>query len=155
MSRPWLAGCLASLLSLPAAAAEPAALVFENVWVRAMPPFQTVTAGYFTVTNRSASAVAIVGARCNVAKKAEVHATRMVDGVTRMEPVEALAVAPGERVEFTPGGLHLMLFDIPYRLVADDDVRICLQLVSGEETCADAEVRRDGETRATAGNHQH
>jgi copper(I)-binding protein len=139
----WLAGFVAILLSLPCAAEEPKGLVFENVWVRAMPPFQTMSAGYLTITNRGDTAVAIVGASSNVAKKVELHNTRMIDGMMRMEPVEALALAPGERVELTPGGMHLMMFDVSFKLVPDDDVRLCLKLSSGEEACANAEVRKE------------
>jgi copper(I)-binding protein len=151
--RRWLAGLAAILIALPAAAEHPKGLVFENAWVRAMPPFQTVSAGYLTVTNRSDTAVAIVAASSNVAKRVELHATRMVDGMMRMEPVDALALAPGEQVEFSPGGMHLMMLDVAFPLVVGDDVQLCLQLASGEKACTNAEVRKEGEA-AAAGDHQ-
>jgi copper(I)-binding protein len=152
--RLWMAGFTAALMSLPAAAEQDKGLVFENVWVRAMPPFQTVSAGYFTLTNSGDTAVAIVAASSNVAKKVELHATRMIDGMMRMEPIKALAVAPGEQVQLAPGGMHLMMLDVAFRLVPDDDVQLCLRLASGEEVCTDADVRKDGETTAP-GDHQH
>ena len=153
MRRLTLASLIATLLSLPVAAQQNKGLEFENVWVRAMPPFQTVSAAYLTLTNHRDSAVAIVGASSNVAKQVELHATRMIDGMMRMEPVQALPLAPGERVELSPGGTHLMLFDVKFRLVPDDDVRLCLQLASKEEVCTDAQVLRDGPSAAAG--HQH
>tara|TARA_R110002124_G_scaffold246878_1_gene411975 strand:- start:280 stop:732 length:453 start_codon:yes stop_codon:yes gene_type:complete len=143
-----------SLLPMAAVAEQNSALEFEDVWVRAMPPFQPNSAGYLTVTNRGDVAVAIVGASSNVAEKVELHTTREVDGLMRMEKLEGLAIAPGERVELAPGGKHLMLFGLAFRLVPGDDVQICLQLVSNEEVCTDAEVRMSGESSDSA-DHQH
>ena len=38
-------------------------------------------------------------------------------GVFRMERLDGLAIAPGERAELAPGGTHLMLLGLAYRLV--------------------------------------
>ena len=149
-----MAALAASLFSLAAVAEQDATLEFENVWVRAMPPFQPNSAAYLTLTNRGDVAVAVVGASSNVAESVELHTTREVDGMMRMEKLQGLAIAPGERVELTPGGKHLMLFGLAFRLVPGDDVQICLQLVSGDEVCTDAEVRMSGDT-PDAGDHQH
>ncbi|MEZ5574039.1 MAG: copper chaperone PCu(A)C [Halioglobus sp.] len=154
MRRVWAVGLVAILLSLAVEAEQKTNVEFENVWVRAMPPFQTNSAGYLTLTNRGDTAIAIVGASSNVAEKVELHTTRKVDGLMRMEPLEALAVAPGERVELAPGGMHLMMFGLAFRLVPDDDVRLCLQLASGDEVCADADVRKNAEAPDSA-DHQH
>jgi copper(I)-binding protein len=144
----------ASLFSLAAVAEQNTSLEFENVWVRAMPPFQPNSAAYLTLTNRGDVAVAIVGASSNVADSAELHTTRNVDGLVRMEKLQGLAVAPGERVELAPGGKHLMLFGLAFRLVPGDDVQICLQLATKDEACADAEVRMSGDTPDSQ-DHQH
>ncbi len=149
-----MAALTACFLSLAAVAEQDTALEFENAWVRAMPPFQPNSAGYLTLTNHGDVAVAIVGASSKVAEKVELHTTREVDGLMRMEKVNSLALAPGERVELTPGGKHLMLFGLRFRLVPGDDVEICLQLVAGDETCTNAEVRMSGETPDSQ-DHQH
>lgn len=151
MNKIWMVALVASLFSLAATAEAETSLEFENVWVRAMPPFQPNSAGYLTLINRGESAVAIVGASSNVAESVELHVTREVDGLMRMEKLQGLAVAPGERVELTPGGKHLMLFGLAFRLVPGDDVEICLQLITDEEVCTDAEVRKSDDTS----NHQH
>lgn len=154
MSVKWLPGLAAMVLSLSAAAEQQKNIEFENAWVRAMPPFQTTTAGYLTLTNRGESAIAIVGASSSVAEKVELHNTRMIDGLMRMERLEALAVAPGERVEFAPGGMHLMMFGVSFRLVPDDDAQLCLRLASGEDVCVDATVRDNGGPTGS-NDHQH
>jgi periplasmic copper chaperone A len=137
----FTAGLAAALLSLPVTAQQPK-LEFENVWIRAMPPFQPNSAGYLTITNPGDVAVAIVGASSNVSDKVELHTTRKVDGLMRMEPLDVLVVAPGERVALAPGGTHLMLLGLAFRLVPGDDVRLCFRLATKEELCADAEVRK-------------
>ena len=154
MSRIWLAALAATLVSVAAVAEQNTSLEFENVWVRAMPPFQPNSAGYLTLTNRGDVAVAIVGASSNVSDSVELHTTRKIDGLVRMEKLQGLAVAPGERVELAPGGKHLMLLGLAFRLVPGDDVELCLQLVTEEEVCTDAEVRMSEDT-SDAQDHQH
>jgi copper(I)-binding protein len=154
VSTVWIAALVASVFSVAAVAEQNTALEFDNVWVRAMPPFQPNSAAYLTLTNSGDNAIAIVSASSNVAKAVELHTTRKVDGLVRMEKLQGLAIAPGERVELAPGGKHLMLLGLAFRLVPGDDVQICLQLASGEEVCTDAEVRMGSEEPA-AQDHQH
>jgi copper(I)-binding protein len=141
--RIWLVVVAAGLFSLPAMAEKNPGLKFENVWVRAMPPFHPNSAGYFTLTNNRDTAIAIVSASTNVSEETELHTTRKIDGLMRMEQLDGLAVAPGERVELVPGGTHLMLFELAYRLVPGDDVVLCLLLASEEIVCTPAEVRKN------------
>lgn len=166
MIKTWLLAFIAGLLS-PAlwaddspADAEPefvriepgkSGIDLENAWVRAMPPFQPNSAGYLTIVNRRETAIAITGASSSVARKTELHTTRMVDGLMRMEKLNGLAVAPGERSELEPGGNHLMLLGLAFRPVPGDDITLCLQLLTREEICTRADVRHDGE--APAHNH--
>ncbi len=154
MIRVWVVALVAGLASLTALAAQDTSLEFENVWVRALPPFQPTTAAYLTLINRGEIAVAIVGASSNVADKVELHTTRKVDGLIRMEPLQGLAVAPGERVQLAPGGTHLMLLGLKYMPAPGDDVRLCLQLASGAEACTAAEVRSGG-AAPDAQDHKH
>lgn len=154
MGKVFLVALAASLLSLAAWAEQNTAIEFEDAWVRAMPPFQPNSAAYLTLINRGDAAVAIVGASSNVADSVELHTTREVDGMMRMEKLDGLAVASGERVELKPGGKHLMLLGLAFRLVPGDDVQICLQLVTEEEVCTDADVRMSDNTADSQG-HQH
>lgn len=154
MIKVWVAALAAGLASLTAVAAQDANLEFENAWVRALPPFQPNTAAYLTLINRGDVAVAIVGASSNLAKTVELHTTRKVDGLMRMEQLPGLALAPGERVELAPGGTHLMLLGLEYMPAPGDDVQLCLQLAAGGEVCTTAEVRASGDAANTQ-DHQH
>jgi len=149
--RVWMAALAAGVLA-PVAAAEPdEALELKSAWVRALPPFQPNTSAYLTLVNSGEAAVAIVGASSDVAEKVEIHRTREVDGLMRMEQLDGLALAPGDQLELAPGGTHLMLLDLAYMPAPGDEVRLCVQLASGGEVCTVADVRKSAEAQG----HQH
>lgn len=155
MIKVWIFAVMAGLLSSVVVAQSNANLELRNVWVRTLPPFQPNTAAYLTVINHSGVAVAIVGASTDVSEKVEIHTTRQVDGFMRMEQLNGLALAPGEQLELAPGGTHLMLLGLAYMPIPGDEVRLCLQLASGDEVCAQADVRKDGEGSAAQDQHHH
>jgi periplasmic copper chaperone A len=148
----WMAALAAGLLSLSAVAAQDSNLQIEDAWVRALPPLQHNTAAYLTLVNQGEVAIAVVGASSPVAKKVQLHTTRKVDGLMRMEQLQGLAVAPGERVVLAPGGTHLMLLELAYMPAPGDDIQLCLQLAGGSEVCTTAEVRTD---EPDTQDHQH
>ena len=129
-------------------------LVITDAWVRAMPPNMKNTAAYLTVTNESEQATAIKGATADAADKTELHTTRQVDGLMRMQKLEGLALASGETTTLEPGGTHLMLLGLTYSIEPGDEVEICLQTATGPETCATAIVSK-GSDRSSGQNHQH
>ncbi len=147
MARTLLTTVVASLLAIAAQAQD---VYLQDAWVRALPPVKKVTAAYVTVVNDSDAAVAIVGGSADAAGRVEIHRTREVDGLMRMEPVPGLALAPGERLELAPGGTHLMLFDLRYMPQPGDTVELCLQLSGGAEVCTEADPRK-----SAGGEHDH
>jgi len=143
------------LFALGAVLAAPAVadfLTLEDAWVRALPPTQSVTAGYLEVTNTGEDAVRIVGAAADGAGLVELHESRSEDGAMRMVPVAVLPLAPGESASFEPGGLHLMLKDLERMPAPGDSVRLCLITDDGEPSCTEAPVRRDA---PAPGDHPH
>jgi hypothetical protein len=67
---------------------------------------------YFRLHNGSGKSDRLLKLRTSVAASASVHRTEIVEGMARMREVSVLHVAPGERVEFAPGGLHVMLMGL-------------------------------------------
>ena len=96
--------------STAAQAAGP--IVVREAWSRATPGGAKVGAGYLVVENTGAAADRLVGAEAEVAGRVEIHQTSESGGVSRMQPVDAVAAAPGGRIEFRPGGHHLMLVEL-------------------------------------------
>ena len=155
-----IAVLLAGIMSLAVAgeqADQDTMLDTENAWVRALPPGQPNTAAYLTLVNRGEAVVVVESASANVADKVEIHTTRSADGLVRMEQLQSLEVAPGERLALSPGGTHLMLLGLEAMPVTGDTVQLCLQLSSQSEVCTSADVRKSSDTSDSQNgqHHQH
>ena len=155
-----IAVLLAGIMSLAVAeeqADQDTMLDIENAWVRALPPGQPNTAAYLTLVNRGEVVVVVESASADVADKVEIHTTRSADGLMRMEQLQSLEVAPGERLALAPGGTHLMLLGLETMPVMGDTVQLCLQLSSQSEVCTSADVRKSRDTSDSQNgqHHQH
>lgn len=149
----FLLRCLILIfLSLTSALAAAAPTV-RDAWVRALPPTQPVTAAYATVTNTGAEAIQLAGASIEGAGRVEIHTTREVDGLVRMQQLSTLPIAPGETVSLEPGGSHFMLFDLEAMPRPGESRRMCLIFEGAEELCIDAIVRKSAATDHS--HHQH
>jgi len=83
-----------------------------GAWSRAMPPTAPTGAVYFTVENTGQQPDRLLGAYTQRAGRTELH-THIHEGeVMRMQQVDSVELPAGSRVEFKPGGNHVMLFDL-------------------------------------------
>jgi copper(I)-binding protein len=142
---------LALLTSAPSAWSTDGLLLLEGAWVRALPPTQSNTAAYLTLINNSDRQVTVTGAYSPVAQSAEIHTSREVDGLMRMEQLQQLPIAAGTREALMPGGKHLMLLGLDRMPMEGERVELCFTLARGEAVCTAAEVRR----QAASNGHQH
>lgn len=99
------------------------------------------TAAYFTLENRSDRADRLVSVASPVARRAELHESRVENGVMRMRPVEGIAVPAGGSVRLEPGGLHVMLMELSEPIAEGRRVPLTLTFESGATLAVDAEVR--------------
>ncbi len=83
-----------------------------DAWVRAQPSAAGMSVLYGTLVNEDARAWAIDRVMCERVRRPEIHETVMENDMVRMRRVPALRLAPGERAELRPGGLHLMLMGL-------------------------------------------
>lgn len=105
-------GLLVSLAMLVAAPALADKLTVTGAWARPTPPGTTMGVVYFKLHNGSQKSDRLLKLRTPVATGASVHRTEIVDDIARMREVSVLHVAPGEKLEFAPGGLHVMLMGL-------------------------------------------
>lgn len=70
-----------------------------------------MTAGYFVLENRGNETIRVTAVSSPQFGRIEMHETVVENDVARMRPLEEIVIAPGERVVFEPGGMHLMLFE--------------------------------------------
>lgn len=137
---------LCALVSAPAAGARADECVplVEAGWIRQPPMTMPMMAGFATIRNPCATAVAIVAASSPEFGSVELHETTRVEGVSRMRHVESLDVPAGGSVTLAPGGLHLMLMRPRATPSLGDSLQIELHLTDGRRLQADFQVRAAG-----------
>src|SRR5258708_11763912 len=62
-----------------------------------------------TLINSGSSGDRLLAATTPVAEKIQFHSVSEENGVSRMREMHDVAVAPGAKVTFSPGGMHVML----------------------------------------------
>ena len=129
----------------------------DNAWVRAMPPTQSSTAGYLSVYNGGDRAVEVVAVNSLPRATVEMHNSIEVDGMMTMKRLLNQKVEPGETVEFTPGGKHLMIMGLEQMPAPGDSVELCLEFNTGNVVCTQADVLRTapGAHDDDQSKHQH
>lgn len=97
-------------LALALATVTPAAVTFENAWIRPPAPGQSVAAGYCDIVNQGTETVLI--SRFVGPLPVELHETTHQDGMARMRALAELPIDGNSTVSLRPGGKHLMLFGL-------------------------------------------
>lgn len=136
---------LAATAFAPACAKEPKATdclpVVREGWIRLVPGGVPMQAGFGRIENRCGNPATIVGARSTMHESAELHETKIVDGVSRMRAVPELRIAPNDAAVLKPGGLHLMLMDPRTKLQAGTKVVVEFPLQDGRVVRGEFDVR--------------
>lgn len=72
-------------------------------------PGNTAGVAYFTIENRSDSAITVSHIDSPQYDDVQMHETIIDDGISRMRAIESFQVDSGSSVDFAPGGKHVML----------------------------------------------
>ncbi|GHF11886.1 hypothetical protein GCM10017044_02180 [Kordiimonas sediminis] len=87
-----------------------AALDITQAWARTTGNRTVSGAAYFNLRNTGKEAVVITGVKSDVAAMTMIHKSyEDENGVMKMDHQETVSVAPGETLEFKPGGFHIMM----------------------------------------------
>lgn len=139
-----LAGCSGKPGSTPVADAtsgDVTAVRVENAWVRPVEVDGT-TAGYFTLVNDSPDSLVLVGVDVPAAASSMMHETvKDSAGMMSMQHVERFVVAPNARLEFTPGGNHIMAMQSYVVLAEGDTTGVELHFADGRSLHVTARVK--------------
>src|SRR5512134_735990 len=98
----------------------------SDAWARAATQ-GTNSAIYFVVQNHNAEMDELIGAASNVADAVEVHLSKMEGDVMTMSRMESVPLETSVKVEFMPGGLHVMLIGLKQDLKVGDEIEVTLQ----------------------------
>jgi periplasmic copper chaperone A len=142
--RVMMVATAASMLALAGCDKKPEPLSVSDGWVRLPAVKGQPGAAYFTVHGGPvADRLALVTA--NLAIRSEMHESMKAGGMMTMKPLDTgVAIPAGTKVEFKPGGLHVMLFDIRPDLAPPGPMSLSLRFASGTTLTINAEVKSAG-----------
>ncbi len=79
---------------------------------------------YLEISNRGAADDRLIAVSTPLAGRVELHRSTMEDGIHRMEKVDSITVPAGGTVALEPGGLHVMLIDLRFMLMAEETIPV-------------------------------
>ena len=87
----------------------------------------TSSAVYFVIVNETNTPDALIGATSPVAMSAELNETLRVNDVAKMVPIPRVEVPAQGRIEFKPGGQHVMLMGLMQELAVGKKIAVTLR----------------------------
>lgn len=136
----WLPVLIAMAAPLPA---SEAVLAVHDAWIAEAPPTVRVNAGYLIIDNRSDRDRVLESVTSPTFGRVEMHRTVVSeDGTSSMQQQHRITIASGDRLEFRPGGRHLMLFDARDPILNGKEIPLTLQFADGTTIETTAAVRR-------------
>jgi len=70
------------------------------------------TALYFTVENNTNQTDTLYSVKSSISDMVQIHETFVKDGMKGMRPIKFIVVKPHSKVEFKPGGFHVMVMNV-------------------------------------------
>ncbi|MFQ5707871.1 MAG: copper chaperone PCu(A)C [bacterium] len=97
---------------------------------------------YLTLVNDGGAADRLTEVRADVAEAVELHQTRMQDDRMTMQPIRGGVEIPARgKVEFKPGGVHIMLINLRRSFNPGDRFQLVLKFEKSGEQTIESEVR--------------
>lgn len=92
-----------------------------------------ISAAFGTLSNTSEQPIALqkVIIKGKIKGVAELHQTTNDNGMMKMLPVDSIAIPAKQSVELAPGGLHIMLINLPKPLEAGKTIALKLAFDNG------------------------
>lgn len=102
-------------------------LTVGEAWAR--PAITGGNGGVFFVIDNTGQSQndTLIAAQTDICEKTELHRSMMDGNVMKMEPQETVEVAAKTKVDFKPGGLHVMLINLNQDLKKGDTFKLTLQ----------------------------
>lgn len=150
---------IAGALALAAGTAHAQAVKLGDLeighpWSRATPAAAPVGAGYLTVENKGKAADRLVSVGADVSAKVEIHEMAVIDGVMRMRALDkGIEIPAGGKVEFKPGGYHIMFIGLKQPFAKDTTFKGTLTFEKAGTVGVEFKV--EGMGKAPAGHSGH
>ena len=115
----------------------------SDAWAR-MGEAGANSAIYFMIENHDTAVDKLIGASSTIADATEVHESKMKGDVMTMNHLDSVNLDPSTKVEFMPGGLHIMLIGLKQDLKMGDEIEVTLQFENSPELVVKATVKDAG-----------
>lgn len=132
------------------------ALKIDHPWSRATPGGAKVGGGYLVIENTGSAADKLVAVSAPaIAGRTEMHEMATTNGVMTMRPLDGgVEIAPGAKVEFKPGGYHIMFMELKQPLKQDERVKGTLTFEKAGTVEVEFKVEAVGARGADHGAHK-
>jgi periplasmic copper chaperone A len=131
-------------------------LKIEQPWTRATPGGAKVGGGYLTITNTGTTPDRLLGGSLAQAGRFEMHEMKMDGGTMQMREVKGgLEIGPGQKVEFKPGGYHIMFMDLRSPFKQGDKLKAQLRFEKAGTVDVEFKVESIGAGGPAAPKHSH
>ena len=117
-------------------------LEVKNAWARPAPAGDN-GAVYFVIENGTSQSDKLLFAESEIASAVELHMSEMEGDHMSMHHQDEVALPAGEAVEFSPGGLHVMLVGLIQDLKNGDTFDVTLKFESAGEEVVTVTVKDD------------
>jgi copper(I)-binding protein len=88
-------------------------ITIEAPWARVTPGGAKVAGGYMKIINNGKEPDRLIGGSVPFASRFEIHEMSMDGGMMKMRELpKGIEIRPGQTVELTPGGYHLMFQEL-------------------------------------------
>lgn len=116
-------------------------MTIADLWVRAMPPGSSMSAVYFQIANLTSIPDEILKVSSTAASSVSIHQTKIQNGMAMMAPVTHLTLAPAQKLQFEPGGYHLMLEELKQPLIKGQTISLTFYFRHHEAITMAASIR--------------
>jgi len=133
---------LVAMLLITSACGSNDQITVHDAWAR--PGFLgDNSAIYLTIQNHSESGDGLIGVDTDIAGSSEIHLSKMDSaGNMTMEQQNLVVFPPNGTVEFSPGGLHIMLVNLMKDLSVEDTFQLTLQFQRAGDMTVEVEVKQ-------------
>lgn len=129
------------LMLLVSACGSSGTLTVRDAWARPASVGEN-GAAYFVIENGTAAGDTLLNVNSEIASASEVHMSMMMDsGVMAMQMQDSVPIPAGSKVEFKPGGLHVMLVGLTQELKVGDTITLTLNFEKGGTVTSDVPVK--------------
>ncbi|HEU4960553.1 MAG TPA: copper chaperone PCu(A)C [Sphingomonas sp.] len=109
---------------------SPKQVAVEHAWVRLPAVADRPAAAYFELHGGPADTI-LVGVDSPDAARAEMHESKVENGISSMAPLPQVDLPAGQTVAFAPGGKHVMLFGLNPGIAPGGTVRLHFTFADG------------------------